>query len=148
MRSKDYFGAIRSEALAVERSREMLERMMSREDARSQRYDASSSSRSVEQPDLISRRIDFEHRLDERIEASNKMIDEALEILYGIDGRGGLSRVKGARYADAVCMHYCQAETWADVADVMQCSQAWARKLCDVAFEYIDALGFAYLKNA
>ncbi len=49
------------------------------------------------------------------------MIEEACELLYGQDGRGGLAKLKGTRYADAICMGYLQAQEWAEIADIMQC---------------------------
>ena len=138
LNARDYFESIRSEVIDVERACEMLERMRSREDAEAQRYDASRGSCCVEPPDLIARRIDFERRLAFRIEESRKSVDEALEILYGRDGRGGLAKAKGAIYADAICMRYCQAEPWREIAETMRCSTAWAHRLCDVGFEEID----------
>ncbi len=68
-------------------------------------------------------------------------------MLYGNDNHGGLAKLKGNRYADAVCMGYCQAMPWADVAVVMQCSPKWCRELCNAAFRYIDAVGVAWLKE-
>ena len=74
-------------------------------------------------------------------------VDEACVLLYGADNRGGLAKLKGNRYADALCMAYLQAMPWDEIADVMQCSRQWCRELCNVGFRYIDEVGFAALKD-
>ena len=35
-----------------------------------------------------------------------------------------------------------------EIAEIMQCSQKWCRKLCEVGFEFIDRVGWAHIKNA
>lgn len=149
MRAKDYFEGIRAEVVSTDRAREMLERMKAREGAKAQSYQAGGGAGDACDPmESISRRIDFEGRLRKRIADAEEMLDEACAVLYGEDGRGGLAKLKGTQYADAICMAYCQAEPWAEIADVMQCSQQWCRKLCDVGFVYIDRVGWAHIKNA
>lgn len=148
MRAKEYFEGIRAEVVSIERAREMLERMKSREGAKAQSLQARGGADDVCDPmESISRRIDFEGRLRKRIADAEEMLDEACAVLYGEDGRGGLAKLKGTQYADAICMAYCQAEPWAEIADVMQCSVRWCHKLCDVGFAYIDSVGWAHLKN-
>ena len=97
--------------------------------------------------DAINGRIDFEGRLERRIADSQAEVDEACVLLYGADNRGGLAKLKGNRYADALCMAYLQAMPWDEIADVMQCSRQWCRELCNVGFRYIDKVGFAALKD-
>mgnify|MGYP000156837165 FL=1 len=98
--------------------------------------------------DSISRRIDFEGRLKKRIADAEEAIDEACEVLYGADGRGGLAKLKGTRYADAICMGYLQAQPWSEIAEIMQGSVRWCHALCDVGFAYIDEVGWAHVKSA
>lgn len=149
MRAREYFEGIRSEVVKTGRAREMLERMKAREGAKAQSLQAGGGGGNAIDPmESISRRIDFEGRLEKRIADAEEAIDEACEVLYGADGRGGLAKLKGARYADAICMYYCQAETWAEIADTMQSSVRWCHTLCDVGFAYIDEVGWAKLKNA
>lgn len=149
MRSKEYFEGIRSEVRKIEQTREMLEAMKCKEGAKAQGYQPSTGGSASGDPmDEIARRIDFEGRLQSRIEESAKEVDEACVLLYGADNRGGLAKLKGARYADAVCMLYLQDMPAAEVAEVMRCSAKWCRELCAAAFRYIDRVGMAYVKEA
>ncbi len=147
MDAKEYFEGIRDEVASLEKSREMLARLKAREGAKAQSYTAGGGGGSCDPMDAINGRIDFEQRLKLRIVESNAAVDEACAVLYGNDNHGGLAKLKGNRYADAVCMGYCQAMPWADVAVVMQCSPKWCRELCNAAFRYIDAVGVAWLKE-
>ena len=149
MRAKEYFEGIRAEVVKTDKAREMLERMRAREGAKAQSYQAGGGIGGAADPmDSIAKRIDFEGRLEQRIADAEEALDEACEVLYGKDGLGGLAKLKGTRYADAICMAYCQAESWSEIAEVMQCSQSWAHELCYAGFMYIDRVGWAKVKNA
>lgn len=149
LKAKEYFEGIRAEVVKVEQAREMLEKLKAREGAKAQSYQAGGGSGDASNPmDAILRRIDFEGRLSERVKESSRSVDDACAILYGPDGKGGLAKLKGTRYADAVCMFYLQAETWADMAEVMCCSPQWCQELCRAAFVYIDRVGWAKVRNA
>lgn len=148
MRAKEYFEQVRDEVAKTEQAREMLERMKARETAKAQQYQASGSGASSDPMDALARRIDFEGRLRQRIEYAEELIDEACGVLYGADGRGGLAKLKGTRYADVICMAYCQAEPWGEIAEIMQCSQQWCHELCNAGFRYIDRVGWATVKTA
>lgn len=149
MRAKEYFEGIRDEVVKTEQARDMLERLKAKEGVKAQSYQGGSWHGDVSDPmDGVSRRIDFEGRLSQRIKDAEEAIDEALIVLYGADGRGGLSKLKGTRYADAICMAYLQAQEWAEIADIMRCSQQWCRELCNAGFSYIDRVGWAKVKTA
>lgn len=145
--AKEYFEGIRDEVSSIEHTREMLARLKAREGAKAQSYDASSGGANTDPMDAINSRIDLEGRLQQRIADSADVVDEACAVLYGRDNHGGLAKLKGTRYADAVCMAYCQAQPWTEVADVMRCSPKWCRELCNTAFRYIDAVGAAWLRD-
>lgn len=147
MDAKDYFEVIRDEVASIEHAREMLARLKAREGAKAQSYTAGNGGGSSDPMDAINSRIDFEGRLKQRISDSEALLDEATALLYGSDNHGGLAKVKGNRYADALCMAYLQAMPWEDIADVMQCSRQWCRELCNAGFRYIDDVGFAALKE-
>lgn len=148
MKAKDYFEGIRAEVVKTEKAREMLECMRAKEGAKAQSYQPSDGGGFCADASLaIIQRIDFENRLERRISDAREQIDEACEVLYGIDGRGGLAKLKGTRYADAICMGYLQAQPWADIAEIMQGSVRWCHTLCDVGFAYIDEVGWAFVKN-
>ena len=147
MDAREYFEGIREEVRGINSARETLARLKAKEGAKAQSYDASSGGGYADPMDAINGRIDFESRLRARISESDDLTSEAYAVLYGADGKGGLAKLKGKRYAEAVDMGYCQAMPWADVADVMRCSRQWCQELCRAAFRYIDAVGFAELKE-
>ena len=148
MTAKEYFCSIRAEVVKIQQASEMLERMRAKECGRAQSFEPRGKGGTSSPADAIASRIDFEGRLERRIADANAQVDEALVYLYGADGRGGLAKIKGTRYADAVCMYYLQAERWDEIADVMQCSVQWCQELCRAAFVQIDRIGWAELKNA
>lgn len=148
MGARDYFEGIREEVHGIERSRDMIARLRSREGAKAQSYQVSTGGGYSDPMDAVSGRIDFERRLEARIAESNAAIEDAATVLYGRSNRGGLAKLHGNRYADAVCMAYLQAMPWDEIAEVMQCSKQWCRELCNAAFRYIDEAGFAQLKES
>lgn len=148
MDAREYFESIRAEVVSTDRAREMLERLKAKEGAKAQSYQASGGSGDVADPmDSVAKRIDFEAILQQRIADAEEHIDEACDLLYGTDGRGGLAKLKGTQYADVICMHYCQGEEWAEIADVMQCSPKWCRTLSNAGFMFIDRIGWAHLRS-
>lgn len=149
MNAKEYFEGIRAEVVKTDKAREMLERMRAKEGAKVQTYQAGGGSGYMTDPmESVAKRIDLEGRLEKRIAYAEKAIDEACDILYGSDGRGGLAKLKGERYADAICMGYLYAQPWDEIADVMRGSVRWCHTLCDAGFAYIDRVGWAHVKNA
>lgn len=149
MKAKEYFEGIRAEVVKTEQAREMLECMRAKEGAKAQSYQESGGSGySADASLAIIQRIDFEQRLEQRMADARREIDEACALLYGTDGRGGLAKLKGTRYADAICMGYLQAQPWSEIAEIMQGSVRWCHTLCDVGFAYIDEVGWALVKNA
>lgn len=149
MKAKEYFEGIRAEVVKTDKARDMLERMKAKEGAKAQSYTEGRGGGEVSDGSLsILQRIDFEDRLQRRINDAQGMIEEACELLYGQDGRGGLAKLKGTRYADAICMGYLQAQPWNEIAEIMQGSVRWCHTLCDVGFAYIDEVGWAHVKNA
>lgn len=148
MTAREFFESIRDEVNEVAETQELLERLRSRETLRAQSYAEHVGGGEVTDGlDAINERIDFEGRLKHRVDESCAAVDEACRILYGRSNNGGLAKLKGNRYADAVCMAYLQAMPWDDVADVMACSRQWCQELCRASFKTIDAYGFAWLKN-
>ena len=148
MRAQEYFEQVREAGLEIERSKETLARMLASEGAKVQRYGEQRGKGNSDAADRINRRIEFEQRLQRRIDELSNTLDEATVLLYGEDDHGGLAKLKGNRYADMLCMYYCQAMPWQEITEVMQCSRQWCYELSNVAFAYIDAVGFARLRTA
>lgn len=147
MRAQEYFTNVRKTVIDIERSRETLERMKASEDAHVQRYEQGSSNGDTDALDRINMRIEFEARLESRIDEAKVIIAEATEVLYGQDNHGGLAREKGSLYADVVNMAYVQAMTWREVAEIMTRSVSWCRELSNRAFSYIDVVGMYHLRT-
>lgn len=148
MRAQEYFEGIRETVVEIERSKEMLERLKASEGAKVQRYGEQQGNGNSDAMDRVNRRIEFEQRLQRRINEASEMLDEATMLLYGDDDHGGLAKLKGNRYADVLCMAYCQGMPWKEVAEVMRCSVKWCRELSGAAFSYIDGVGFAHIRTA
>lgn len=148
MRAQEYFEQVREAVLEIERSKETLARMLASEGAKVQRYGEQQGKGNSDAADRINRRIEFEHRLQRRIDEASAMLDEVTALLYGDDDHGGLAKLKGNRYADVLCMYYCQAMTWQEITEIMQCTRQWCNTLSNAAFDYIDAVGFARLRTA
>lgn len=146
MHAREYFEGIRAEVVKLEQSKAMLEAMKAKEGAKGGGFETLGGG-DGDPMDAVASRIDFEGRLQMRIADAEELIGEACSLLYGRDDRGGLAKAKGTRYADAVCMAYLQAQPWAEIAEVMQCSPKWCRELCGAAFRYIDDAGFAAIKE-
>lgn len=147
MSAQEYFEQIRQNVVEIERSKEMLERLLAAEGAKVQRYGEQQGNGNSDAMDRINRRIEFECRLQRRIDEASVMLDEATVLLYGADDHGGLAKLKGNRYADVLCMAYLQAMAWKEVAEVMRCSVAWCHELSNASFIYIDQVGFARLRT-
>lgn len=148
MRAQEYFEQVRDAVLEIERSKDVLARLKAVEGAKAQSYAQGFSGGGADAADRVNRRIEFEQRLQRRIDEASNALDETTELLYGKDGRGGVASLKGNRYADVLCMAYLQAMPWKEVADVMRCSVKWCHELSAAAFVFIDEVGFARCKSA
>lgn len=148
MRAQEYFEQVREAVLEIEHSKEMLARMAAAEGAKVQRYGEQQGNGNSDAMDRVNRRIEFEQRLQRRIDEASIMLDEATQLLYGEDDHSGIAKLKGNRYADVLCMAYCQAMPWREVAEIMRCSVKWCHELSNAAFDYIDGVGFARCKTA
>lgn len=147
MRAQEYFEQIRDTVVEIERSKETLARLAASEGAKVQRYSEQQGNGNSDAMDRINRRIEFEQRLQRRIDEVSTMLDEATLLLYGEDDHGGLAKLKGNRYADVLCMAYLQGMPWREVAEVMRCSVRWCQELSGAAFAYIDHEGFAKVRT-
>lgn len=95
MRAQEYFEGIRETVVEIERSKEMLERLKASEGAKVQRYGEQQGNGNSDAMDRVNRRIEFEQRLQRRINEASEMLDEATMLLYGDDDHGGLAKLKG-----------------------------------------------------
>lgn len=72
------------------------------------------------------------------IERCNRIMDAALVVLYGHDGRSGIRKAMSGKHADVVCAHYLQLESWRSIARQLGCSEGWCRMLSKEVMHYID----------
>lgn len=63
MRAQEYFEQVREVVLEIERSKEMLARMLASEGAKVQRYGEQQGNGNSDAMDRVNRRIEFEQRL-------------------------------------------------------------------------------------
>lgn len=149
MNATEYFLAAQDAAEDMERARQMLAKLKSGEVPKGIDYERFGAGGGDHDAMAVTdARIDFEATLSERIGKDRAIVDDALEVLYGKDGHGGIAKLKGNRFADAVCMRYLQLEKWTDIAEVMSCTVKWCRSLCNDTFRFIDDVGFAYVREA
>ena len=73
--------------------------------------------------------------LRRRCETAEAIVGRALRVIEGV--RLGM----GERYADVLDMRYVDAMPWDEVAQRCGCSERTARRVRDVACDYIDAVG-------
>lgn len=141
MTSRDFFESVREAALDAERTRRQLEAMESREGVKAQRYGASVQGGTRDVMAATDARIDRERAWARRIERDYALIDEACEIIYGTDNRGGIASLLGTATADAMFWRYCAAVTWPEVASNVSYSRQWCYRAVAIAFELIDSVG-------
>lgn len=73
--------------------------------------------------------------LRRRCETAEAIVSRALRVIEGV--RSGM----GERYADVLDMRYVDAMPWDEVAERLGCAERTARRVRDVACDYIDAVG-------
>lgn len=96
---------------------------------------------------------ELEARLPDMQRALDDRIDDALDVLYGKSGRGGLAKARSSTDADILCCYYLQGMGWSEIAsDVVKPDTEWPRQWCRRravrALEFIDRTGIAKLANS
>lgn len=146
MTARDWFEQVREAALDAERTRRALEVMESREGVKAQRYGASVSGGTSDPMAPTDARLDRERAWASRIERDYALIDEACEVIYGPDNRGGIASLLGTATADAMFWRYCAAVSWPRVANAVCYSSSWCRQAVSIGLDLIDALGVERVK--
>lgn len=147
--ARDLFDDARRCATDADRIRTAIMRMESREGARAQSY--GSHGRSGHRADAMretDRRIDYESRMRLRQQRDYDVIDLACDVLYGADQlSGGLSSLLSPAHADCVCLRYCNAEIWDEVAAGCGMSVRWCEQSVPRAMELMDAYGLDRVRD-
>lgn len=142
--SRDFFEAVRCAAAEARRAEQQIERLSSAEGPRGGGMSAvGGSRRDPNGMGATDARIDYERRMQCRIEADRRLVSMACDLAYGRDGGGGVSALLGTEYADALWWRYCSAASWARAGEALCVSPSTARRRCEVAMDTIDAKGEA-----
>ena len=92
-------------------------------------------------------------RLERMQRKTNPRITEALAVLYGRSGNGGLAKAKRTVDADILCGYYLQGLDWPQVAAQLSGfnpsrPNGWARMRAMRALSYIDRVGAEALADS
>ena len=149
MTAAEYFAQVRAAALEIAQEQRTIERLRSREGVKGKAWDAVGHTTGVGDPyETTRQRMDFELRIfNGQLEDAEKVVEEGMEVLYGRDGRGGLARMAGTKWANVVHQRDCMAKTWSKVAYTLDMSRSQALRLYSEALDLVDDFGLARLKE-
>jgi hypothetical protein len=148
LKAREYFEQASEAAQDMHSASLRLSMMRESETLQAVRYDKETSGNAAsDSMAKVDSRIDFEAVFDKRIADDQNVIDDAFLLLYGTDGKGGLAHKLGNRYADVLCAHYLQLETYVDIGYQLGCGDRYLRMLADEALNYIDRVGFAKIRD-
>ena len=139
--AKDFFDAVRDAAVERERTASLLSAQRARADLHAQRYDRPMAGGVSDPMAPVDELVEMERLYSERLAADEALLRKAAELLYGVDGRGGVAALLGSETADLMFWRYCDAKKWASVAAAMKRSRAWCASREAMAFDLIDSLG-------
>lgn len=140
--AREFFEAARCAAQDMESASRQLERLRASEGLRAQGYGQGFGRRAdADGMGATVARIDWEGRMRERLREDSALVESALGVAYGSDGRGGIRAVLGGGPADVVAYRYCRAMDWQGVAMLVGRSVSWCRKSADAAMDVCDAYG-------
>ena len=154
MRASDWFESIRAEVIECARMEADLLDLRAKAGPRGQTLEMiAHSSGAADGSGPVIRVADAERELDVRQARCNAMVEDAMDVLYGADGRGGLARLKDSATADCICGHYLMGMKWQEVADEItrpesNCPADWCRMRASRGFECIDRVGVAVLTKS
>ena len=144
MTAEDYFESARAAAIEAERTRRTVEGMEAARDsghADGGTGPVSGGGFDPGKPTASDRLMDYEARMRQRIEEDERQMDDATDVLYGPDDRGGLASLLDSLHADAMWWRYLAACSWVDVAQGASCSVSTAHRLVAESLDYVDGVG-------
>lgn len=154
MRARDWFESIRAEVIECARMEADLLDLRSKTWPRGQSYEmVAHSSGTKDGSGPVLRVVEAERELDVRQARCNAMVEDAMDVLYGKDGRGGLARLKGSATADCICGHYLMGMRWQEVADEItrldsKDGEQWCMRRAYRGLELIDKIGIVVLTES
>lgn len=143
MTARDYFEAAHHAAVELERTRAALMAMEARERASGSPVGARVSGGASDPMARTDARIDREAMWHRRIAEAEAVVDHATSVVYGpaYDGGGGIAKGVGGAYADVVYWRYLDRKPWSQVATEVVVSPRTARRMHDLALDYVDSVG-------
>ena len=139
MQASDYFARARDAAISLDGMRASLEYARSAEQPCGVDYLGVTVRTSGDDRSAATiRRIMLEQRYAERQCEYEAIMDAALERLYGEDGRGGLAKRHGGKYADAICLRYLQLASCRESSEAMGYTPDYITRLCTEGFRLMD----------
>lgn len=142
--SRAWFEWVRQCSEDAERTRQTIERMEARERPHTQSYQPAVSMGGNSDPmQATDARILYEDQQRPKQKERYAALDRAQEILYGTDGHSGLDERMDAKHADVICLYYCMAYKWDDVAASVGYTESHCRRMATEAFAFMDANGIS-----
>lgn len=144
---RPWFEDIRSRVLVVKQMEDDVEDLRIKAGPRGQSLEPQAHSSGVHDASgSILRVVEAEAMLDAYKASTNELIGQALAVLYGTNGNGGLAKARGTAASECVCGYYLMGKTWQQVADDLASpgkkgSPDWCRMRATRAFAFIDRWG-------
>ena len=141
--SRDYFGMARRAAHAIRALDMQYESLKSAVRLGAQSYNSGRGGGVDPQSHqaAMDALLDFEREMPRLYAPHDEAIADALLILYGWRGRGGVAKLLGEKYADVVNWRWLQLRRWREIAADLSCSVRWAQMVEDTAFDWMDEYG-------
>lgn len=146
--SRDYFAMAKAAASKMDEIREELTRRHSALVLQAQRYFESRTVGDLDPQRAMDEYIDAEREAECELADLQAQVDDALGILYGFHGRGGVAKLYSRRCADCINWRWLQRRKWADVAADLDCTARWAQQLESDAFDFMDRYGESAIRSA
>jgi len=147
--ASEYFESIRERVLELAKREQSLEQLRAATQPHGQQLGAIGHASGVRDATAaIDRVILAADELDRMYAETNAEIERATAVLYGPDDRGGLAKAKGTRYADVLCMRYCQGEEWSTIAERLGFTVRWCMELAKAGLRYLDEHGMAKVRDS
>ena len=146
--AREFFEAVRSASMDLERIRRELESMEERATALGGGgFDprVRSTPAHDRMGNAVAALVDRETKLRAQQDDHYALIDRACALLYGTDNDLGL-RVSFGWPADALYHHYLALRTWDETARILGYSASHVRNMSKAALDYVDAHGEEYTK--
>ena len=88
----------------------------------------------------VDARMDFEAMTRARLDEDHAVMDYACAVLYGSDGRSGLSALYGSQVADLLWRHYLGDESWETSAEMVGMPPRSCYRRAQAALDLVDFL--------